>query len=87
MVAGPVSQMCCPAPVQLTIAEPPGKSTRTSGNSDIASGVEDLKAAFPIVARETGRSKAHFYGASSGGIRAGAYAQAQPDRVMRYVSR
>ena len=33
-----------------------GKSSRTSGNSDIASGVEDLKAAMPIVAKETGRS-------------------------------
>ena len=62
-----------------------GKSSRTSGNSDIASGVEDLKAAAPVVARETGRSKFHFYGTSSGGIRAAAYAQAQPDRVDRLV--
>jgi alpha-beta hydrolase superfamily lysophospholipase len=62
-----------------------GKSSRTSGNSDIASGVEDLKAVAPIVARETGRSKFHFYGTSSGAIRAGAYAQAQPDRVDRLV--
>jgi alpha-beta hydrolase superfamily lysophospholipase len=62
-----------------------GKSSRTSGNSDIASGVEDLKAAMPIVARETGRNKAHFYGASSGAIRAAAYAVAQPERVDRLV--
>src|SRR5882762_3834551 len=62
-----------------------GKSSRTSGNSDIASGVEDLKAAAPVVARETGRGKFHFYGTSSGGIRAAAYAQAQPDRVDRLV--
>ena len=62
-----------------------GKSSRTSGNSDIASRVEDLKAAAPVVARETGRSKFHFYGTSSGGIRAAAYAQAQPDRVDRLV--
>src|SRR5580658_9199236 len=34
-----------------------GKSSRTSGNSDIASGVEDLKAAAPLLAKETGRSK------------------------------
>src|ERR1700761_1671680 len=33
-----------------------GKSGRTSGNSDIASGVEDLKAAVEVVARETGRT-------------------------------
>jgi alpha-beta hydrolase superfamily lysophospholipase len=62
-----------------------GKSSRTSGNSDIASGVEDLKAAVPIVARETGRSKFHFFGTSSGGIRAGAFAQAQPQSVDRLV--
>jgi alpha-beta hydrolase superfamily lysophospholipase len=62
-----------------------GKSTRTSGNSDIASGVEDLKAAIPIVAKETGHGKVHFFGTSSGGIRAGAFAQAQPDSVDRLV--
>src|ERR1700674_2497485 len=45
-----------------------GKSGRTSGNSDIASGVEDLKAAGEIVARETGRQKLHFLGESSGGL-------------------
>src|SRR6266851_2444047 len=62
-----------------------GKSSRTSGNSDIASGVEDLKAAAQVVAKETGRSKFHFYGTSSGGIRAAAYAQAQPRSVDRLV--
>jgi len=31
-----------------------GKSSRGEGNSDIADGVEDLKAAIPVVARETG---------------------------------
>ena len=62
-----------------------GKSSRTSGNSDIASGVEDLKAAIPIVARETGRDKYHFYGTSSGGLRAGAYAMVAPERVDRLV--
>jgi len=62
-----------------------GKSSRTSGNSDIASGVEDLKAAVPVVARETGRSKVHFFGTSSGGIRAAAFAQAQPQSVDRLV--
>jgi len=62
-----------------------GKSSRTSGNSDIASGVEDLKAAVPVVARETGRSSFHFFGTSSGGIRAAAFAQAQPQSVDRLV--
>jgi alpha-beta hydrolase superfamily lysophospholipase len=62
-----------------------GHSGASGNNSDIASGVEDLKAAIPVVMQETGRPKMHFYGTSSGGIRAGAYAQAQPDRVDRLV--
>src|ERR1700676_2932863 len=45
-----------------------GKSTRTAGNSDIASGVEDLKAAATVLAKETGQNKYHFYGTSSGAI-------------------
>jgi alpha-beta hydrolase superfamily lysophospholipase len=62
-----------------------GRSGSSGNNSDIASGVEDLKAAIPVVMQETGRSKMHFYGTSSGAIRAGAYAQAQPERVDRLV--
>jgi pimeloyl-ACP methyl ester carboxylesterase len=62
-----------------------GKSGRTSGNADIASGVEDLKAAAEVVIRETGRQKFHFLGESSGALRAGAYAMAQPDRADRLV--
>ena len=62
-----------------------GRSTRTDGNSDIASGVEDLKAASAVVARETGQSRVHFLGQSSGALRAGAFATAEPDRVGRLV--
>jgi pimeloyl-ACP methyl ester carboxylesterase len=62
-----------------------GHSDSSGNSSDIASGVEDLKAAMPVVMKETGRQKAHFYGTSSGGIRAGAYAQAQPEAVDRLV--
>jgi alpha-beta hydrolase superfamily lysophospholipase len=62
-----------------------GKSSRTAGNSDIASGVEDLRAATEVVARESGRQKMHFFGTSSGAIRAGAFAVARPDRVDRLV--
>ncbi|HEX3115443.1 MAG TPA: alpha/beta fold hydrolase [Bradyrhizobium sp.] len=62
-----------------------GKSGRTSGNADIASGVEDLKAAVEVVARETGRQKFHFLGESSGALRAGAYAMAAPERADRLV--
>src|SRR3978361_1200170 len=60
-----------------------GKSGRTSGNSDIASGVEDLKAAAEVVTRETGRQKFHFLGESSGALRAGAYAMVAPERADR----
>lgn len=60
-----------------------GRSSRTNGNSDIASGVEDLKAGMEVVERETGRSKVHMFGESSGGLRAGAYAMAHPERIGR----
>jgi len=62
-----------------------GRSSQTEGNSDIASGVEDLKAGIELVVRETGRKKVHIMGESSGAIRAGAYAMLQPDRVDRLV--
>ena len=62
-----------------------GKSGRTPGNADIASGVEDLKAAADVLLRETGEKKYHFLGESSGALRAGAYAMAQPDRAGRLV--
>jgi len=62
-----------------------GKSGHTSGNSDIASGVDDLKAAVEVVIRETGRQKFHFIGESSGALRAGAYAMVAPERADRLV--
>ncbi|WP_428491584.1 alpha/beta hydrolase [Rhodopila sp.] len=62
-----------------------GKSSVTSGNSDIASGVADLRAATPVVEHETGQSKFHFMGESSGAIRAAAFAVAEPGRVDRLV--
>ena len=62
-----------------------GRSGSSGNNSDIASGVEDLKAAVPVVMKETGKSKLHFYGTSSGAIRAGAYAQVAPERVDRLI--
>ncbi len=62
-----------------------GRSTVTAGNSDIASGVQDLGAAIEVVTRETGQRKAHFMGESSGAIRAAAFAMAEPDRVDRLV--
>ena len=62
-----------------------GYSGSSGNSSDIASGVADLKAAIPVVLKETGREKTHFYGISSGGIRAAAYAQAQPEVVDRLM--
>ena len=62
-----------------------GKSDRTDGNSDIASGVEDLKAAVEVVKRETGQSRYHFLGKSSGALRAAAYAMVAPERCGRLV--
>lgn len=62
-----------------------GRSGRTEGNSDIASGVEDLKAGIDLVLRETGQSKVHMFGESSGGLRAGAYAMVRPERIDRLV--
>jgi pimeloyl-ACP methyl ester carboxylesterase len=62
-----------------------GRSDRGTGNSDIASGVEDLKVAFDRVVAETGRSKLNVFGTSSGALRAGAYAMVRPDRIDRLV--
>jgi alpha-beta hydrolase superfamily lysophospholipase len=62
-----------------------GHSGSSGNSSDIASGVEDLEAALPLVVRETGRQKLHVYGTSSGAIRAAAYAQAEPERIDRLI--
>jgi pimeloyl-ACP methyl ester carboxylesterase len=62
-----------------------GRSSMTNSSSGILSGVEDLKAAMDVLAHETGRSKFHFFGESSGSIRVGAFAQAVPERVDRLV--
>jgi pimeloyl-ACP methyl ester carboxylesterase len=62
-----------------------GRSTQTAGNSDIASGIEDLKAAVEVIAKETGQQRYHFFGESSGALRAGAYAMVQPQRINRLI--
>jgi len=62
-----------------------GRSSVGEGNSNIADGVEDLKAAVEIVARETGQQRYHFFGESSGALRVGAYAMEQPKRISRLV--
>src|SRR6476620_9225650 len=62
-----------------------GRSTRTDGNSNIADGVKDLKAATDLVTKETGQSRFHFFGESSGGLRAASFAMSYPERVDRLV--
>ncbi|MBO0764687.1 MAG: alpha/beta hydrolase [Hyphomicrobiaceae bacterium] len=62
-----------------------GHSSRTASNSGIMVGVEDLKAALPVVEKATGQSKVMMFGESSGAIRAAAFAVAEPGRVERLV--
>jgi pimeloyl-ACP methyl ester carboxylesterase len=62
-----------------------GKSTHTDGFSYIADGVEDIKAAVPIVEEVTGKKSFCFFGSSSGALRAGGFANACPERVEKLV--
>lgn len=62
-----------------------GRSDRTDGNSDIASGVQDLIAGAAVVQRETGQTRMHVLGESSGALRAGAFAVVHPERIERLV--
>ncbi len=60
-----------------------GRSSHTDGNSDIASGVEDLKAGVEVIRKETGIERIAFFGQSSGALRAAAFANVCPERVER----
>jgi pimeloyl-ACP methyl ester carboxylesterase len=62
-----------------------GRSSRTSGNSDIASGAADIGATMELIRRETGVERAHFFGESSGALRAALFAVQHPERVDRLV--
>jgi len=62
-----------------------GKSSRTSSNSDIRAGADDLKAAAAVLERETGLKSYTYYGQSSGALRSALFAQENPDRVSRLV--
>ncbi len=62
-----------------------GFSDRTSSNSGIQSGVEDLKAVMPLIEEKTGRKSVLMFGESSGAIRAGAFAVQAPERVERLI--
>jgi pimeloyl-ACP methyl ester carboxylesterase len=58
-----------------------GHSDKTASNSDIQSGVDDLKAAMGVVAKEAGTAKLAFFGQSSGALRAARFANQHPDHV------
>lgn len=62
-----------------------GRSSRTASFSDIASGAEDLAIAAKLIEKETGISKAAYYGQSSGSLRAALFAQQHPKHVERLV--
>jgi pimeloyl-ACP methyl ester carboxylesterase len=62
-----------------------GKSDSTEGNSPVAEGVHDLRAGMDIVGRETGRKNYALYGASSGALRAAAFAENHPEYVERLI--
>jgi len=62
-----------------------GRSTQTDGNSNIAEGVRDLKAATDLIVKETGQSRMHLFGESSGGLRAASFAMSYPERADRLV--
>ena len=62
-----------------------GRSGAGAGNSDIATGANDIKAAAEVIARETGQPRFHLMGESSGALRAGSFAMAHPELVERLV--
>ena len=60
-----------------------GRSGRTDGNSDIASGAADLLAAAAAVEREAGARSFHLLGESSGALRAAPSARRASRRGTR----
>lgn len=62
-----------------------GRSSRTEGNSDIASGVADLVVATDFIRSETGVGRVHMLGESSGALRVAAFVGENPERAGRIV--
>ena len=60
-----------------------GHSQKTTGNSGIQSGVEDLKAAMAVIEKEGGPARLAFFGQSSGALRAARFANQFPDHVEK----
>jgi len=62
-----------------------GRSGMSTGNSDISTGADDINSAAEIILRETGQSRFHLMGESSGALRAGVFAMSHPEHVERLV--
>lgn len=60
-----------------------GHSQKTSGNSDIQSGSDDLEAAMAVVEKAGTTPKLAFFGQSSGALRAALFAQQHPQHVEK----
>src|SRR4051812_23445740 len=60
-----------------------GHSDKTAGNSDIQSGVDDLKAAMAVIEKEGGPAALGFFGQSSGALRAARFANQHPQHVQK----
>jgi pimeloyl-ACP methyl ester carboxylesterase len=52
-------------------------------NADVSCGADDLAAASEYIMKQSGEPKLLIYGASSGALRAGLFAQRHPERVQR----
>ena len=62
-----------------------GHSSPSHGNSDIEDGVADLRAATPLIWKETGQENFFLYGESAGALRAAAFAMAEPAHIRKLV--
>ncbi len=60
-----------------------GHSQKTAANSDIQSGVDDLKAAMAVIEKAGGNAKLAFFGQSSGALRAARFANHHPQHVEK----
>ena len=61
-----------------------GRSDKSRAvNADVSCGADDVAAASEYIIKQNGGGKLLLYGASSGALRAGLFAQRHPDRVQR----
>lgn len=62
-----------------------GRSDHTDGNSNIAEGMKDLRAAMAVTLEETGAASVNMFGQSSGALRAAAYAADRPETISSLI--